>query len=262
MSFRALVLHALLALALASPVAAQVQDVEMPPSEVAARGHYLMGREHYEAARFDEAAREFQEAYDLSHRPQLFYNLFLAHRDAGHTRDAAAALRQYVEAVPDAPQIEVLRGRLAVLEAQVAEEDARERDARAEAQTSDALTTTTGTPASSATSAPSDANVGPWAVIGVGGALAVGAIVTGALAATTYGDISASCPDDRCPAGYDLDGRRSSGSALALTTDVLGGLAAATLAAGIVWEIVEATSHGEESRATLRCSPLGCRGHF
>lgn len=267
MSPRPLALLALALVLLAAPVSAQVQDVEMPPSEVAARGHFLMGREHYEAARFADAAREFQEAYDLSHRPELFYNLFLAHRDAGHVREAASALRQYVEAVPDAPQIEVLRGRLAVLESQIAEDDARER-ARLEAETAGATEGhseghSEGAAAVTAPSSSSETNVGPWVVVGVGGALAVAAIVTGAVTASTHADIEAHCPGGLCPAmGFDLEARRSTGTTLALTTDVLGGIGAATLAAGIVWAIVDATSGHDDERAALTCSPLGCRGHF
>lgn len=253
-----------------APARAQVQDVEMPPSEVAARGHYLMGREHYDAGRFAEAALEFQQAYDLSRRPQLLLNLFLAHRDAGHTRDAAVALRRYLADVPDAPQREVLRGRLATLEAQLAADEARAREASAreasarEASAQEASAREAGD-TGSATTEPSTGggSVGPWVVIGVGGALAIAAIVTGALAASTHGELSASCPDGICPAGYDLEGNRSSGATLALTTDVLGGVSAAALAAGIVWAIVDATQGSpSEARTQLQCSPLGCRGRF
>lgn len=247
---------------LASPVAAQVQDVEMPPSEVAARGHYLMGREHYQAARFAEAAAEFQQAYDLSHRPQLFYNVFLAQRDAGHAREAAVALRNYIEAVPTAPEIEILRGRLATLEAQVAEEDARAHTEQ-EATVTPPPSAPPPEPTPPAAQPTGGAGAGPWVVIGVGGAVAVGAIITGALTATTYADLSSSCPDGVCPAGYDVDGRRATGSTLALTSDILGGVAAATLVVGIVWEIVDATSpHADASSASIRCTPIGCRGTF
>src|SRR4051794_4468626 len=59
-----------------------------------ARTHFRLGNVHYEAGEFVEAAAEFQAAYELSHRPQLLYNIFVAHRDAGNLPQAISALRE------------------------------------------------------------------------------------------------------------------------------------------------------------------------
>ena len=57
----------------AQPTAQQEQE---------ARAHFQLGRTLYDGGRFEEAAREFVQAYELSHRAQLLYNIFLAWRDA------------------------------------------------------------------------------------------------------------------------------------------------------------------------------------
>lgn len=251
----------LVVLAFASPVLAQVSEVDMPPSEVAARGHYLMGQEHYQAARFAEAADEFQRAYDLSQRPALLFNLYVAHRDAGQTREAARALRLYVDSAPADPQIEVLRGRLATLESQIAAEDARAA-AASQAATEPTREPDATAPGEAAAPSSSGGDVGPWVVIGVGGAVAIGAIATAIVTSVTYGDLSSTCMDGLCPPGTDVEGRRSTGSTLALTSDLLGGVAAATMIGGIVWAIVDATSAPSTSETALRCTPLGCLGRF
>src|SRR5688500_8532502 len=94
----------------------------MAPSLVLAQGgddearrHFRLAEAHYANASFEEAAREFEEAYRLSQRPQLLYNIYLAYRDAADIDHAADALRRYLELVPDAEGAAMLRGRLAAL---------------------------------------------------------------------------------------------------------------------------------------------------
>lgn len=244
--------------------AQQVQELEMPPSEVAARGHYLMALEAYRAGHFADAVREFQEAHQLApQHHQLLFNLFLAQRDAGQTADAVASLRAYLEAVPDAENAELLRARLATMEAQVAAEQER-ASTMTEPPPPDTTTTTTTTPPPPvAPPAHHDPSAAPWVLVGVGGAAAIAAIITGVLTASTYASIDSSCPGGTCPAGYDLEGQRSTGTTLALTTDVLGAVGGVAMAVGIVWGIVDLTSGSSDtSSASVQCTPLGCRGRF
>src|SRR6185369_8430840 len=51
--------------------------------------------------RFRDSATEFQAAYDLSHRSQLLYNVYLAWRDAGDVPASTEALRRYLPETPD-----------------------------------------------------------------------------------------------------------------------------------------------------------------
>jgi tetratricopeptide (TPR) repeat protein len=86
-----------------------------------ARKHFRVATALYDSGRFSEAANEFRLAHELSQRPQLLYNLFLASRDAGEIPEAAAALRQYLAQAEEVKDREVLEARLKALEKIVAE---------------------------------------------------------------------------------------------------------------------------------------------
>jgi len=97
-----------------------------------ARAHFSVGRAMYDAGRFPEAATEFQQAYDLSHRPQLLYNLYISYRDSSQLVRARDALRQYLAEVQDIPNRLHLVSRLEALEAQIAEEERAQAESEAE----------------------------------------------------------------------------------------------------------------------------------
>lgn len=97
-----------------------------------ARAHYTVGVAMYDAGRFQEAATEFQAAYDLSHRPQLLYNCYVAYRDSSQATRARDSLTQYLAEVPDAPnrlhlmaRLEALNTEIAAAEAAAAEQEAQ-----------------------------------------------------------------------------------------------------------------------------------------
>ncbi len=93
-------------------VSAQTEE----SADDAARRHFRLGQAHYENGEFAEAATEFDEAYRLSQRPQLLYNIYVSYRDAGDLPHAAEALRTYLQLVPDAENGAQLRARLASME--------------------------------------------------------------------------------------------------------------------------------------------------
>jgi hypothetical protein len=113
-------------------------------------------------------------------------------------------------------------------------------------------------------------NVGPWVLMGIGGAMLVGGAVTGIVALGKTSDIEAKCPNDVCPKAFDLDGARSSAKTFVRITDVLligGGL---VTAGGLGWLLVggskteEAPKPAARARAALPipsagCGPDGCR---
>jgi len=89
-----------------------------------ARTRFQLGSTLYRQGRFDDAAREFRAAYDVSHRPELLYNLYLVERDAGHTQEAADALRTYLQDASEVPDRGLMEGRLAALDQQLERERA------------------------------------------------------------------------------------------------------------------------------------------
>jgi hypothetical protein len=116
----------------------------------------------------------------------------------------------------------------------------------------------------------SGTNVGPWVVMGIGGAMLLGGAVTGIVALGKTQDIEDKCPGDVCPKGFDLDSERSSAKTFVRVTDVLligGGVV--TLG-GLGWLLFDRGSPKEPAKASARtgasipmpafgCGPDGCR---
>jgi tetratricopeptide (TPR) repeat protein len=213
-----------------------------------ARQRFELGRTFYEAGRFKQAAEEFAEAYRLSGRPQLLYNLYVANRDAADWQAAIEALRGYLAMVPDAPDRINLRARLASMEAQAAR--MREQEVRDERERTVALSPTP--------PVERQRSIVPWLLMGSGGALVVSSLVTGSIAKSKDGDVDEACMDGGkvCEEWTRDDATKA--YALAVTTDVLWATGAAAAVTGLVlWltgaldkeQQVPALSIGASSRA-------------
>jgi len=243
-----------------------------------ARVHFRLGRAYYESGRFQDAAREFQQAYDMSHRSELLYNVFVAWRDAGELGPAIAALRQFIAEL--APQD---RERFqAQLENMQRIEQQRAGSATSDTGTSDA--TIDGNPAAAPTNdgeqATSDGvtmppggsaspeettgHLAPWILAGAGGALAIGGVVTGIMALSAQNDLKDRCDaSGACPPGWEST--RNRGRTLAIVSDVLligGGV---VVAGGLLWLLL-GRRHSSEGEPTVGivCAPGGCAAsaHF
>ncbi|MEM9188136.1 MAG: hypothetical protein AAGF12_03110 [Myxococcota bacterium] len=224
--------------------------------DAAARQHFVAGRSLYDVGNFENAAVEFEEAYRLSNRPELLYNIYVAHRDAGNTRQARDSLASYLEAMDDPPDRVNLEARLQALDTRVAEEE-RNAQERAEAearererQRREAL----------AAAEQDQFNIAPWIVTGIGGAALIAGAITGILALGATSSLEDDCPNDRCPQGFDLEGERDSARTLVILTDYLllaGGIVAA---AGLTWGLLTlgGGDEGEAPTASAFCGPGGC----
>lgn len=82
---------------LAVPVGTRAQE----DPEARARAHFQVGRAYYNDGKFDEAAREFEQAYELTGAVPLLYNIYIAHRDAQRPRQARDALKRFLALAPD-----------------------------------------------------------------------------------------------------------------------------------------------------------------
>jgi tetratricopeptide (TPR) repeat protein len=207
-----------------APVAAPSDQEQSNALDDEARERFSLGRTFYEAGRFQQAAEEFGEAYRLSGRPQLLYNLYVANRDAGNWQEATDALRGYLDKVPDAPDSITLRARLASLEMQ---NEKRKRE-QAEAESARKRATPPLTRREKIRSPV------PLILTATGGALLVGSIVTGVMAKNKDDDLDTVCADGGkvCPEWRKDDANKA--YSLAIGTDVLWTLGAATALTGIV----------------------------
>ena len=107
----------LLALLLGWSIAAWAQDAE--DANERARELYENGATLYDEGRYEDAIVAWQEAWELSQRPLLLYNIASAQERLGHWRDALETLNRYrAYARPD--ERERLDRRIANLERRIA----------------------------------------------------------------------------------------------------------------------------------------------
>lgn len=112
------------ALTLGRPVLAQSSPSGESPAAVTesgdkdaqARALFQQGKAAYTAGDFRLAWTRFREAYVLSQRPALLYNVGQAADRLGQTQEALASFRLYLRALPNAANADKVRERIAVLE--------------------------------------------------------------------------------------------------------------------------------------------------
>ncbi|HEX6835694.1 MAG TPA: tetratricopeptide repeat protein [Polyangia bacterium] len=68
-----------------------------------AREHYQEGTKAYDLGRFDDAAREYEQAYEAKDDPALLFNIAQAYRFGKRYDKAILSYRSYLRRVPDAP---------------------------------------------------------------------------------------------------------------------------------------------------------------
>jgi len=116
---------AALILAHSGPAYAQTDD----PGRI----HFQAGAADYESGDYEHALGEFQRAYELSERKQLFYNIALSYQQLGDLEHAIEFLGRYLSEVENIPNRSALERRQANLQrrldaqhAQTAEQTAGE----------------------------------------------------------------------------------------------------------------------------------------
>jgi tetratricopeptide (TPR) repeat protein len=230
---RAIVL-ALVIAASAAPAATAIAQPEDP-----ARRRFDRGTALYDEGRFAEAAVEFEACYALNPRPEILYNVYVAHRDAAQHAQAASALRRYLDTDAEIENRAWLRQRLAALEASLAADRApppRSEEAPLMRRQERPLRQAAAVPAPGSPRRDDGDGSGiptaTWILAGAAGAMAIGSAVLAFVAAGTYEDLDHACPGGSCMAdrAHDLD-------ALATQTtiaDALGVAAVVTLGVAVV----------------------------
>jgi tetratricopeptide (TPR) repeat protein len=191
-----------------------------------ARELYLLGDDLYSQGRYEEALAAFEEAYRLSERPLLLFNIANAQERSGQWQGAIESLERYL---PHADEAERSR-----IESRI--ESLRRRVERLEAmqQVPDAGEAPDDTPPAETPEEPSRSIAGPL-VLATGGALLAGGVVSAILAKGARDSLEADCTvtDGRrlCPdssaADRDRDLRAS------VFADVLFVASAAALGVGL-----------------------------
>jgi len=97
------------------------QGVQLSPEESdrLARDHFEKGRHDYDEGNYRDAWDHFHQAYGLSDRPELLYNIGQTADRLGRDQDALDAFRLYLERNPDADNRREVENRIRALEDRV-----------------------------------------------------------------------------------------------------------------------------------------------
>lgn len=208
------------------PSASAQQKTEKAAADVRARELFLKGDAAYAEGRYEEALAAFQEAYDLSGRPQLLFNISNSLERLGRYQEAVDALDKYL-ASGKAKDRDVVQKRLTNLKKRVEdqkkeqeklakeEEEKRQREEaerkkREEAAGGAAQGNGHGNNGGGnvvVTPEKPSGSIVPWVLIGGGGAVLATGAVFGILALGARSDAKSGCAD--APSGHlcDADAR-------------------------------------------------------
>lgn len=143
----------LAALALLVPVLSHAQDDGAEPEQSdnsssldeAARLTFQSAREAFVAGDYETALSRFRQAYELSARPGLLYNIAQTLDRLRRDEETVTALREYLEALPAAPNRAEVEARIRVLEEALARRQPAEEPDPPPDDPVDTTTTTTST---------------------------------------------------------------------------------------------------------------------
>ncbi len=193
----------------------------------AAKAHFLAGSAYYEQANYPDAVKEFNEAYRLSKRPDLLYNIALCYERLEQLDLAVGALRTYLRDKVDAPDRAIIEERIRNLELK-------------EAQRANPPVMAERAPPKPEPARHHFRDVMPAVIVGsVGAAILIASLGTGLAAHGLHEDLASKCPNNHCPDDPSLKSERDTGDALAISSDALLAVGAAALAVGIVLLIIE-----------------------
>ncbi len=247
----------------------KIVDDEKNLEDEIARNHHRTGSQYYEAGRFREAGDEFSKSYKLSKRPIALFNAYIAYRDAGEDKKAAEALRKYLAEAKEIDDRQNLEARLENLEARLKalearDEEIRQKEQEAEAAREAALKAEQEAEAKRNAQTGSNVDDGPGAapfiLMGVGGAMVVGGVVTGIINRGTVSELEDACPNEVCPAGQEefLESKQDTAELTALLTDIFIFGGAAVAASGLIWYLVAQPDDDEAPMASAYCTGDGC----
>ncbi len=237
-----------------------------------ARMLFEAGSEAYNNGEFGRALEYFQRSYELSHRPQLLFNVAQAAERLRQDDVALRAYHQYLTELPEAPNRALVESRIRFLEEAVQQQANQnvtptepppdETGPPPDPGTPTETETTPTTSGQAAADVPADAparepSILPYVVMGVGGAVAI----TGVIFFVVAGSERSTVEDaERGSRWEDVEGSASS----AETFGILGAVSVGLGAAGIATGIVLMASGGSEDDTTVSLSPRGIQvhGHF
>jgi tetratricopeptide (TPR) repeat protein len=256
----------LVAAALASAGAVASAQKGTCPAKAQAKRAFDAGHLAYRRGTYEEAILKFQDSYGLCEMPLTLLAIANAYERLGDFEAALEHLEKYRPHAAKGEQTEI-DTRIATLKGRIDEEqkEAKRKEEQEQKETKRREEEEARRKAEEirATEESADQPLwwAGWIAGGVGVVALGGSVVTGALALSLDGDLSAACVDGRCPPdrGEDIDQL----GALSTATDVLLVLGATLTASGIAMLLLDSTSDSAPS-AELALGPGGAslRGSF
>lgn len=228
-------------------------------SDDAARDTFRIGEAAYSDGRFEEALLHFERAYELSHRPQLLFNIGQAADRSGDRRRALAAFEAYLAEVESSANRAFVQSRIDVLRREFADADPSSEPPGPGVEEAPAEDESTG--AIGETERPSRTRrIAGWTSVGIGGTALVLGTVFLALGIGDYHDIT-DAPDG--VRWTELERPYDRSVARVATGGVLIGVGAVASAIGVTLAL-RAPSSDETASIDLRIAGDGIlvRGRF
>jgi tetratricopeptide (TPR) repeat protein len=126
--------------------------------EDVAKALFQAGKAAYEAGKYADALKYFEQAYEQSQRPRMLYNVGQAADRARNDERALEAFRRFLELLPDDEHVPEVQLRVVALERSVAERSA----AQSGATTHDPDSAAALSPVAVASAAPHDAEASAY----------------------------------------------------------------------------------------------------
>lgn len=212
-----------------------------------ARNHFNAGTAYYDDGRYDDAAREFAEAYRLTGHPDVLFNLASSYDRLERRDDAIEHYRKYLDEAESPPDRERIETRIHELETL--------RDAEARETTEATATTTAVEPPATTPHEESGGSslLGPigWGLVGLGVAAGVVAVITGLVAQSNYDQLARTCSpmgEVYSCEGFNWEALKRDGETMATLNTVFLVTGIAALAAGATLVVLDLTGGSREER--------------
>ena len=194
-----------------------------------ARQLFEAGEVAFADGRFENALRRFKDAYELSPRPQLLFNIGASAERLRRDEEALDAYQAYLEAMPDAPNRAQVEARIDVIE------QSRQHDQEVE-------------PVAEAESA---SYLGTWLLGGATVALAGAGVAARLLGDAAYDELLSDCTaSNGCTEAQVDDSSIATWDGLMVTSFVLAG----TALVGMVFTLI-LTGDDDDNGVAIRVSP-------
>jgi tetratricopeptide (TPR) repeat protein len=209
-----------------------------------AKQYYKLGEELYTRADYEGALKQFQQAYKLSNKPALLYNMARCNESLGQHEKAIELLREYLKSNPD--NASMIEARIANLQRLV--------DKKQTQQPPPTSTTVTPPPVTPEPTRPTPRASHPlrwpgWIAVGVGGALLISGIALGAVAKSKASDLEkANNAHQEYSSVKGMEDTQRTYRNAAIGTLVAGGVIAVT---GAVLVILDSRSAPRERRVQI-----------